>query len=259
MEVTDDERRRVAERLRRLNAPSLIALMSILGVSVRDMCTRLADLIDPGDTSQARRDTVACDPTERGIDSIYEWCRERLEGADGAEDELYCAIMSAIQDYRHPERLYARTVRAVDRDALLALEDEMRRNTQGMLSDDKVDASDIWYYEHLLRKACGKTGTGPTGPADRDDASRSPLCGHCECAPWCDRGPGPDGDCRTFEPRVGEGEPPHNLYSLYEAVLGRRPRDEFAIEDDEVEELVGALIDVCNAPGHEVIERAGSR
>lgn len=45
--VTSDERRRVAERLRRLNAPSLIALMSILGVGGRDMCDRLADLIEP--------------------------------------------------------------------------------------------------------------------------------------------------------------------------------------------------------------------
>lgn len=59
--VTDDERRRVAERLRRLNAPSMIALMSILDVSGRDMCTRLADLIEPGDMSHGCRDTVACD------------------------------------------------------------------------------------------------------------------------------------------------------------------------------------------------------
>ena len=59
--VTDDEKRRVAERLRRLNAPSLIALMSILDVGGRDMCARLADLIEPCDTSQNCRDTVACD------------------------------------------------------------------------------------------------------------------------------------------------------------------------------------------------------
>ena len=51
---TDDERRRVAERLRRLNFPSMIAMMSILDVGGRDMCARLADLIEP-------RDTVACD------------------------------------------------------------------------------------------------------------------------------------------------------------------------------------------------------
>ena len=46
---TDDERRRVAERLRRLNAPSLIAMMSILDVGGRDLCSRLADLIEPSD------------------------------------------------------------------------------------------------------------------------------------------------------------------------------------------------------------------
>ena len=55
--VTSDERRRVAERLRRLNAPSLIALMSILGVGGRDMCARLADLIEP----DAASDTTKCD------------------------------------------------------------------------------------------------------------------------------------------------------------------------------------------------------
>ena len=43
----------------------------------------------------------------------------------------------------------------VDRDVLLALADEMRRNTLGMLSDDHVDASAVWYYEYLLRKAVG--------------------------------------------------------------------------------------------------------
>lgn len=80
------------------------------------------------DTSQGRRDTVACDPTGRGVDSIYEWCRGRLEGADGAEDYLYCTIMRAIEDYRHPERATAHTVRAVDREALLALADDMRRH-----------------------------------------------------------------------------------------------------------------------------------
>lgn len=55
--ATDDERREVAKRLRRLNAPSLIALMSILGVGGRDMCARLADLIEPDTAS----DTTKCD------------------------------------------------------------------------------------------------------------------------------------------------------------------------------------------------------
>ena len=55
--VTDSERRRVAERLRRLNAPSLIAMMNILDVSGRDMCARLADLIDP-DCDEGRYEGV---------------------------------------------------------------------------------------------------------------------------------------------------------------------------------------------------------
>ena len=67
--ATDDERRRVAARLRRLNAPSMIALMSILDVSGRDMCTRLADLIEPCDMSHGCRDTVACDHEALGVES----------------------------------------------------------------------------------------------------------------------------------------------------------------------------------------------
>ena len=55
---------------------------------------------------------------------------------------------------------------------------------------------------------------------------------------------------------VTEGDPPYNLYSLYEAVLRRHPRSEYAIEDDEVDELVDALLDICNAPGHELIQRS---
>ena len=206
MEVTDDERRRVAERLRWLRDSDLppwvgytyevvMGYMPKVGESsayhessYKEYVARLADLIDPDtttdtttdttktaedttktaedttkaptssdaaptsshpnlgteevgtsqvpecdtsathtdasatcDVSQVRRGTVACDPTGRGLDSIYEWCRERLEGADGDEDELYCAIMRAIEEYRRPELVTAKTARPVDRDALLAL------------------------------------------------------------------------------------------------------------------------------------------
>ena len=88
----------------------------------------------------------------------------------------------------------------------------------------------------------------------RGSGGRSILCAHCENVSWCGCEPGDlEGGC-VFVPRVDEGEPPYNLYSLYEAVFRRRPRDEFAIEDDEVRELVGALLDICNAHGHERIE-----
>lgn len=84
-------------------------------------------------------------------------------------------------------------------------------------------------------------------------SGRSILCAHCESAPWCGCEPGDlEGGC-DFEPSVDEGEPPYNLYSLYEVVFRRRPRGECAIEDDEVRELVGALLDICNSPGHDRI------
>ena len=128
--ATDDERREAARRLRECRSGwssgecyyTIIHALGLSDTSREDggaaLYAHLADLIEPGDMSQSCRDTVAC-----GIDSIYDWCFERLEGADGAEDELYCSIMSAIEEYRHPERVTARTARPVDRDALLALAD----------------------------------------------------------------------------------------------------------------------------------------
>ncbi len=153
---TDGKRRHLAERMRggydvvsdargRFWLNGTLFGMDITARSeerIRDGLARLADLIDPDmttDTTKSAEDTtkaptssdttptssdttatcdaVACDPTERGIDSIYEWCFEHLEGADGAEDYLYCTIMRAIEDYRHPELATAYTVRAVDREA----------------------------------------------------------------------------------------------------------------------------------------------
>lgn len=135
--ATDDERRRVAKRLRAANGPSLIVLMEVLGVDGRRVFSRLADLIEP----------------------------------------------------------------------------------------------------------------------HRGSGGRIILCAHCESASWCGCEPGDEEGGCDFEPSVTEGEPPYNLYSLYEAVLRRRPRDEYAIDDDEVEELVDALLDICNAPGHDIIQR----
>lgn len=51
-------------------------------------------------------------------------------------------------------------------------------------------------------------------------------------------------------------DPPYNLYTLYEAVFHRSPRCWECIEDDEVDELVDALLDICNSPGHECIREA---
>lgn len=79
--VSDDERRRIAERLRGLrrgannvtqlnHGPTWSLAWCVLGDGLDEcgtgdwferMCARLADLIYPGDMSQGRRDIVACD------------------------------------------------------------------------------------------------------------------------------------------------------------------------------------------------------
>ena len=116
------------------------------------------------DVSQSRYDNVACDPTVRGIDSIYEWCFSGLEGADGAEDELYCSIMCAIEDYRHPERVTARTARAVDRKALLALADEISCTSCDRIDGElTVDLITVWGWAQVIREALGVSDE----PADR--------------------------------------------------------------------------------------------
>ena len=129
--ATDDERRRVAEALRYYASsdidggllPSLKDAAEVAGGTWRTLFTRLADLVEPA--PKCSEAAPKCDPTERGIDSIDEWCRWNLEGSDGTEDRLFCAIMGAIDEYRNPELAAARTVRAVDRGTLLELADEL--------------------------------------------------------------------------------------------------------------------------------------
>ena len=130
MMASDSERREVAENLRYLadypGAPvryaeqfrdelSAVVLPDGFTHDYSELIQRLAGLIEPAPTSSDRGPTP--DPTERGIDSIYDWCFAAIEGADGPEDELFCAIMSAIEDYQHPERASRRTARPVDREA----------------------------------------------------------------------------------------------------------------------------------------------
>lgn len=168
--ATDDERRDVAERLRaygkEFRDPTWRDLCNVIfggddrfPTTVRKLhlVDRLADLIEPAPT---RSDTAPTfDPTERGIDSIYDWCFSGLECADGAEDHLYCSIMSAIEEYRHPERVTATTARPVDREALLALADEMGHpikqavwfQTAGVRREHIMAE-----YARRIREACGE-------------------------------------------------------------------------------------------------------
>lgn len=184
MMATDSERREVARRLRGIKDTregcghdmccDLWSAIFDSDYRCPDLCDEcevavlnsLADLIEPGDTSQSCRDTVACDPTGRGVDSIYEWCFAAIEGADGPEDELYCSIMSAIEEYRHPERVTARTARPVDREALLAQAKELEKcawyfgldfDDDEPLRDRLKEASEGFAEcARFIREACGE-------------------------------------------------------------------------------------------------------
>ena len=129
-----------------------------------------------------------------------------------------------------------------------------------------IDIDGFSCYTQEYEALCKAIGLGdydtdwPNRLADliepyRGSGGRSILCAHCESASWCGCEPGDEHGGCDFEPSVTEGEPPYNLYSLYEAVCRRYPSDEYAIDDDEVEELVDALLDICNAPGHDIIQR----
>ena len=139
--------------------------------------------------------------------------------------------------------------------------DDERREVARMLRELPGDST----YPDLIGVIADHDGWYPASDAadrladliepHRGSGGRTILCAHCENVSWCGCEPGDEEGGCDFEPSVTEGEPPYNLYTLYEVVFRRRPRDKYAIEDDEVEELVDALLDICNAPGHDVIQR----
>ena len=105
---TDDERREVARRLRRLNAPSLIAMMSILDVGGRDMCARLADLIDP-DCDEGRYEGLR---TVRPVDreALLELA-DALEDGFGMTGSPSAAQLKVLAGINVELRAYARIIR----------------------------------------------------------------------------------------------------------------------------------------------------
>lgn len=178
--ATDEERRRVAAELREYASfdcedegeeECLVdcadwgeRVLNLLGCgdTEGECYAALADLIEPDTTTDTTKG-IEFDAFSHGIDSIYEWCFEHLEGADGAEDELFCAIMSAIEDYWHPERASRRTARPVDREALLALADEMERKAQEYVErfdENSSTASALNGYASRIRVACGEVSEG---------------------------------------------------------------------------------------------------
>lgn len=76
--ATDDEKRRVAEMLRKSDGPSLMVLMSALGVGGDRVLDRLAGLIEPScdrDALLALADKLECDGECDGCDmSDGIWC-----------------------------------------------------------------------------------------------------------------------------------------------------------------------------------------
>ena len=132
--ITNDERRRVAERLKMKLAggsPHSICESVRYALSAKeregnfDVLSRLANLIDPDGGHDAGKSS---DPTEQGVESIKEWCLGAMEGADGALDSMLCEIVGAIEDYRHPERIeYVsfKDIGCANCDSLLKLADEM--------------------------------------------------------------------------------------------------------------------------------------
>ncbi|NEM83675.1 hypothetical protein G3V89_23165, partial [Escherichia coli] len=145
--VTDEERRRVAARLRRLNAPSMIALMSILDVSGRDMCTRLADLIEPEDEPY-------------NLFSLYEAVFQRTprDGfviEDDEVEDLVDALMDMCNAPGHEHIARAGESGVIDRDALLELADEMQRELDECESDHEI-AGKLENQIRRIREALGE-------------------------------------------------------------------------------------------------------
>ena len=155
--ATDDERREVAERLRRARVYTLagkgsdgvtlkwsVALMSELAEAVGledavgiEVFDRLADLIDPesGQNLDTSRDTV---PKESpAVQIAPDACEHWLDG------ECYAL----------------RTARPVDREALLALAEEMREQTRvGKTSEGwtSVAVMKVLGYVRRIYEACGE-------------------------------------------------------------------------------------------------------
>ena len=189
--ATEEERRAAAERLRAeigwgMSWPGTQRLGVILGVEGMyetgwegRFLGRLADLINPGcdasathtdasatpDMSQICRDVVALDETEREIGAICRWCVRRLQDAGEAEERMLCAILSAVEDYLHPERAVARTARPVDREALMSMAGEMERMPQCdtcpkadqcCVTHDTCLDELLDHYARRIREACGE-------------------------------------------------------------------------------------------------------
>ena len=153
--VTDDDRRRVAKELRDFFPIDLVSELTDVDCHLATMvmgdkfcpsdclwcfetvCSTLADLIDPGESGQNRdtnRDTVQIEYP--AVPKAPETCEHWLDG------ECYAL----------------RTARPVDREALLALAEEMKGHADAAASADGypyVNAGELWSYADRIREALG--------------------------------------------------------------------------------------------------------
>ena len=159
--VTDDERREVAQKLQELAGGyvTIGELESALGICLsspevdleRDAkdLHRLADLIEP---------SIPADPGEAGLASVDGFIREMRHSTKEEQNE-YGAMLKKMSVALHP----------VDRDALLALADNLEMNSEFMeelsnmrMSDcdrswSKTVAKDFADIARCIREALGET------------------------------------------------------------------------------------------------------
>lgn len=152
---TDDERRRVAEKLRSFVMDDSVyatvdacCVLHSIGLYYKDIdriyfsgfdVARLADLIEPTDGFD--------------LDTVQRVCFECMEGCDEPEWTLYTTIYDAIARYKRGE-----SGPTYDRDALLALAEEMHGYANVASCGDGfpyVNAGSLWSYADLIREALG--------------------------------------------------------------------------------------------------------
>ena len=152
--ITDEERREVARKLRagaeylpndmysddlELELAKTVCEYDTPSVDV--LFNRLADLIEP---------SMPSDPGEAGLASVDGFIREMRHSTKEEQDE-YGAMLEKMSVEMHP----------VDRDALLALADEMYRDGKMQRERQKagshwfVDGLDVMEYAERIREALG--------------------------------------------------------------------------------------------------------
>ena len=150
--VTDDERRRVAERLRMSDERDAAGFVDCLLAEVvrgREFCEtpceecharllgELADLIEP---------SIPADPGEAGLARVDAFIREMRHSTEEERGE-HGAMLKKMSVELHP----------VDRDALLALADKMGRYASLRKSHGMdVDTMAVMAWVHRIREACGE-------------------------------------------------------------------------------------------------------